>query len=355
MKNFLIICCAFTVLLFTSCENEFTVNADWEDITVVYGLLDPQEDTNWIRVQRAYLGSEPASASFDNPDSLYYENIYVSLVEFENVNGSIGNQVGDTIRLTVDYTSRKLEEGTFTTDGYRLYRTQRSINPDNIYKLVVKKPDSKHPDASSTTLIVGGANEGFAFIKPNQFVKEFNGGMEWYASNNAKIYEIDVYLRYKEVNRSTGDVQHLVQKIDYGLIEGSLAEAEGGDEIKFNELPDYLYQKMASSFPPLPPNSLRFMKDMRIEVWAGGEDLAKYIGLNKPTLGVNQSKPEFPDIENGVGLFSSRTKIKMSQVNFTQEMNDSYYLTHTLCDLGFAIVTTGDTCYCDLNGEQTCF
>ncbi len=28
------------VILFSACETEFNVNADWEEVTVVYGFLD---------------------------------------------------------------------------------------------------------------------------------------------------------------------------------------------------------------------------------------------------------------------------------------------------------------------------
>lgn len=367
MKNFILFSSLLFTLIFTSCENDFTVNAEWKDITVVYGLLDPAEDTNWIRVQRAYLGSDPASASFENPDSLYYDTVAVYLEAYENNNGTAGKLL-DSIWLTKDETSKQLEEGTYTTEGFRLYRTLEKINPDNLYKLVVKKPGTNHPDASSTTLVVGMPDdntagtipeEEFRYVQPNRNSRTFDGRLEWRAAENASIYEVDVYLRYKEINRSTGVVTHLVQKMDYGIVDGVQAEVAAGTSIDLNNNPNYLYDKMAVSLPPLEANTLRFVKDFVFVVWAGGDDLAKYISLNKPTQGVNSTKPEFPDIENGAGLFSSRTKTVMDGVVFTTILESQFYISQRLCDYGFAIVTTGDTCYCNrVEGkdiEKVCF
>ena len=43
-------------LLLQSCSNEFDPNADWTETTLVYGLIDPDEDTTFLRIQRCFLG-----------------------------------------------------------------------------------------------------------------------------------------------------------------------------------------------------------------------------------------------------------------------------------------------------------
>ena len=45
-------------LLATSCKVEFSPNAEWRDVPVVYSVLDPEEDTVWVRVQRCYLSAD---------------------------------------------------------------------------------------------------------------------------------------------------------------------------------------------------------------------------------------------------------------------------------------------------------
>ena len=45
-----------SLILFSSCETDFNVNADWEEVMVVYGLLDQSQDKQYIRVNKAFLG-----------------------------------------------------------------------------------------------------------------------------------------------------------------------------------------------------------------------------------------------------------------------------------------------------------
>ena len=363
VKNLFFVFAALSTVFLSSCDNDFDINDEWKDITVLYGLLDPEADTNWVRVQRAYLGKDAASASFDNPDSLYYSEVEVTLQAYENIGGAPGNPVGNEIKLTKDGTSRQEEEGTFTTEGFHLYRTTQDINysDDNyIYKIVVKKPRTNYPDASSTTTIVEGAPD-FRFVAPSPITttaRVFNGRLEWYASTNAKIYEVDMYVNYKEINRNYTYRLDSTIKVDYGSLEGISADVSPGSKLDLTESISFFYNALAASFPPLPQGHLRFIKDLEFVIWAGGEDLAKYIDLNKPTLGVNANRPEFPDIENGIGLFSSRTNISIDRVALAPTIENSYYLSGILCDAGFANVSSGDTCTCrrtSTGPEQVCF
>jgi hypothetical protein len=45
--------------------------------------------------------------------------------------------------------------------------------------------------------------------------------------------------------------------------------------------------------------------DMGLYLYAGGEDLFTYVEVNQPSIGIVQKKPEFSNIDNGLGIFSS--------------------------------------------------
>jgi len=79
------------LFLLSACDNELNVRADYEDLTVLYAILDPKEDTNYVRVQRAYLGDAPASASYNETDSLYYDtaDIQVLIRTLDSDNGQV--------------------------------------------------------------------------------------------------------------------------------------------------------------------------------------------------------------------------------------------------------------------------
>ena len=79
-KKYLIFSVFF--LVFPSCETEFDVHAAWEEITVVYGLLDQSNDRQYIKINKAYLGAG---------DALQIANIADRLgVDIENVRKGIG-------------------------------------------------------------------------------------------------------------------------------------------------------------------------------------------------------------------------------------------------------------------------
>ena len=60
------------MILFTACETDFPVNAEWEEITVVHGLLDASTDTQYIRINKAYLGEEDAMLMAQYSDSINF-------------------------------------------------------------------------------------------------------------------------------------------------------------------------------------------------------------------------------------------------------------------------------------------
>ena len=53
MKKILFLLSA--ILLF-SCETEFEINADWQELMVVHGILDQSQGEQFVRVNKAFLG-----------------------------------------------------------------------------------------------------------------------------------------------------------------------------------------------------------------------------------------------------------------------------------------------------------
>ena len=49
-KNIQLIIACFATLIITSCKVDFSPNAPWRDVPNVYCVLDPEEDTVWVRV-----------------------------------------------------------------------------------------------------------------------------------------------------------------------------------------------------------------------------------------------------------------------------------------------------------------
>ena len=44
------------LIIFSSCETDFELNAPYKTIPVVYGLLDQSLDTQFIKINKSFLG-----------------------------------------------------------------------------------------------------------------------------------------------------------------------------------------------------------------------------------------------------------------------------------------------------------
>ena len=53
---------------------------------------------------------------------------------------------------------------------------------------------------------------------------------------------------------------------------------------------------------------VRYFNEIDMIMTVGSEDLETYINVNKPITGIVQERPQFTNINNGIGLFSSRFK-----------------------------------------------
>ena len=93
MKKIYLILSVFAVV-FTSCDTDFDVNADWEEVTVVYGLLDAGigEETQQIKISKAFLGKMDALQMAQYADSINFDKdeLAVKLIRVKN-NGITDN------------------------------------------------------------------------------------------------------------------------------------------------------------------------------------------------------------------------------------------------------------------------
>ena len=66
------------------CSTDFDVNAEWRDVTVIYGLLDQADSVHYIKVTKAFLGAGDAYHMAAVKDSSHYENVKVEYEVFHN-------------------------------------------------------------------------------------------------------------------------------------------------------------------------------------------------------------------------------------------------------------------------------
>lgn len=333
--------------LLVACDNELEVNADYENLTVLYCVLNPEAPDNFARVQRGYLGDAPAAESYDEPDSLYYDTsgIEVLIRQYE-INGTTPEQEA----LMVYDESLPLDPGIFANERHYLYRVPASISleRDKEYEIVVIREDGS--ESSARTGIAGEIDIDRPIENPGPG-RFFNGQIQFdidQGSARMIAFQPIIFFNYRELDLTTGDSTYKTEEIRLPTVE----RVSGTVNVLFssNDLTQALAGRIEAD-----PNIIRFFIDLDIEVWGAAEDLVTYYQLNEPSTGINQNRPEFVQVSNGTGLVSSRTVSSRTGVPLEQ---DRYFqdllFSDATCDLQFVQVKAGrDTCFCR-NGDEFC-
>ena len=308
-------------LLLSSCETDFDVSGDWKEIPVVYGILDKNEATHYIRINKAFLGDEDAFVMAQENDSINFSNLTVRLIEFNATSGA----AVDSFELDTTYVT--LENGIFGDNGnqlQKLWKTTETLDPTRNYRLRVINNYSGNIVTSETPIV-----KAFSITQPSaspQSKVSFIGNNDAYSSysvkfapaGNGKVYEVTIVFYYREVNLSTNDTtQHSI------VWKQSQYVADPNESlIQINLEGENFFSYLGSIVGELPANYKRLIgrglvdtepdgnSDDHIDVLinVGGDELYNYIEINKPAAsGVLLDKPVYTNIENGLGIFSSRT------------------------------------------------
>ena len=151
MKKIFLIFSIF-LLVFPSCETDFDVHATWEEITIVYGLLDQSQERQYIKINKAYLGAGDALQMATIADSVNFlpENMEVKLHKIQS---------NDTLSsITLYDTIIEKDDGLFATDNNIIYTTLEQDSEffqSGTYALTIKNTVSGNFVSGNTGLISG--------------------------------------------------------------------------------------------------------------------------------------------------------------------------------------------------------
>ena len=152
MKKLILLLLLSPVIFTFSCSTDFNINAEWKDIAVVYGLLDQTDTAQYIKLNKAFLGSEDAYVMAQESDSLFYNYAEVFLEPLSNGNNIYDNS-GNIIRIELsEVEDIPKEDGIFSSNRNTLFKTTEPLNDDYQYKLIINIP-GKDEITSTTTLV----------------------------------------------------------------------------------------------------------------------------------------------------------------------------------------------------------
>jgi len=316
-------------LLF-SCKKELNLNADWEDVTIVYGIMNQLDSAHYIKITKAFLGPGNALQYAQIPDSSnYLMKLNVTLEAWSGSN-LVAVYPFDTTTIN------NKDSGIFYFPNQLLYVNDSILNPEYNYKLVINNSETGKIISSETKLV-----NNFLVEKPFAFQSiSYDAGknskVEWISAVGGKRYQVLVRFFYKETSLIDTS-QSVVKFVDWKIIPGQLSKSdEGGEMLKVSYPNDGFYSMLHTQIA-VNPNVERAVPNYSIKYYfmVAGDDLNTYIEVSQPSNSIIQEKPSFSNIENGIGLFSSRFVQEIDSINLSQRTIDEIRSNPLTIDLGF--------------------
>lgn len=292
----------FIVIILTlklsSCSTEVDNYANYKDITIVYGLLESGTDTTFIRITKAFLGPGNALLFARNPDSSNYPGkLNVQLLGKKN-NINLTPIVLDTITIK----NKKMGDSIFYYPQQKLYFTKSYIDPAAIYTLNIARGNTT---VSAQTEIV----QAFPITLPTNrinFAATTATSIRWNSAVNGRRHEVKLVFYYDEMLPGSSDTLKKTMTWNMGMKKAEYLT--GGQVLEISYFGDEFYnrlgQSIGNSF-----NVKRWASYAEIIIGSGADDLSTYIDVNAPNNSIVQEIPQFTNITNGFGIFSSRKTV----------------------------------------------
>ena len=310
MKRLYFILCLPFMALFSACSTDIDLYADYKQVPIIYGLLDANADTNFVKITRAFYVEGDAYQVALNPDSSNYPGkLDARLVEYCN-----GDSVREIVLDTV--TVRKKEQGTFYS-AQKMYYTTEALGRNWSHRRYSYKLKVVLPERTLTTKadLVGGDSYGVQSLGVNFSQEYFHAPARRFLFRpaiNAGFYQVSMSFTFLEQRTPDGDSVPRTLHWDLGYWnEATLAENMDEGCYVFTYRPEMFYAILGEFIGGdtiLDQGLKRYITDYPVEVCivAGGEKLRQYIYNNNDASGLAYGDPELSLIDGGNGVFSSR-------------------------------------------------
>jgi hypothetical protein len=312
MKRICLLLCLPFAALFFSCSTDVNLYAEYKQVPIIYGLLEPHADTSFVKITRSfYVQGDPHETAL-NPDSSNYPGkLDARIIEYCN-----GDSVREIILDTITVIDK--EQGLFYAPMQKLYYTTEQLPLNSTtkkysYKLKVVLPEFT---LYTTTDLVGDSyfdvqSLGVDFSKI--YINSVSRRFLFRPAINASYYDVSFAFNFKEQRTPDGDsVPRTVQWFVGTYSDYELSTRMEGDFYVFYYRPEVFYQQLEEFIGNDTDGVSRFFGDYPVDViiTAGGDKLDQYVHVGNALVGTVQSESDLSLIDGGYGVFSSRYTIR---------------------------------------------
>ena len=329
-RKWLVFAAAAVIMAAFGCESDVELNAPYASETIVYGLLEPALDTQFVKINRTWLGDgNNLDIAMIRDSSEYATGAFEGRMEMINSN----NVVVQTFPINEILLDSKLDDGIFYAPEHKAYYflTPDGLNDDYQYRLALDFPGK--PSVAAITDVIGSSPGAISFppagntsFKLNwasvsgSGTTYFNQTFKWNTLPNARRYEAT--LRIYLTERVWADLNHtqLVEErpvvLDWFLGRETTNRVTGGEVMTVSVNGQAFYRFLESRLTVDPFVTREF------GIWAEGPQFARafdfllsiandefntYLDVNEPVTNIVQERPQYTNVSNGLGIWASRS------------------------------------------------
>lgn len=278
------------------CKNDIDINAPYKDIPIVYGFLDQNQATQFLRIEKLYQNSvnQSTAEGAQIADSLYFDSVIVKLINIVSKDTFLCTRV-DTIPK---------DSGFFSNARNTLYacKLPRNNNANEIYVLSIYLPKKDKYFTAQTPLV----KDAIIYVRTTVLrndVPRHTFQFRFKSGRNSALYDLNIKYIYKEMNAADTNIFEF-KTIDYELAKARDFEADRDYTTNVSSINfiDYLKARI-----PNDPSKIRRSINLEFSTFGGAQEFRTLLDLSRPNLSIVQKNPQYSNISNGgLGIFSSR-------------------------------------------------
>lgn len=339
---------ALTGLGFSSCKNDLDVLSPGEESVSVYAILNPNEPTQYVRINKVYITDGDALQAAQDPNQINYGagELQVTLERYMAGSNTptlttVGNSTKKSIVLTETVVTTP--SGNFNQQQ-RIWITNDKLFSSGEYKLNIlniatgKTFYSQSLVVDSVKTNVMGAQMPYLWFPSNPLSYPQHGSYPASPTNldkpkyinyaytgtppklylkvksipNAKLYRFTIRLHYID---TLFDNSAQTRYADISFDDVKSTTLNGGEDIEVSFMANEFYDNLAKAINSNPVTNVKSRKTDYLEyiVEAGAQSLYEFLQVNAPSNTIAQDKPLYSNINGGVGVFSTRSKTSVTK------------------------------------------
>ena len=318
-------------IFFPSCSNDFELNTSADPVPVVWCLLNPDVNEQYVRLGRSFL-PDP-----NNPD---YQPIADSTVWSLPVTVYAQElQDGLPIRtfLFDPVAAQTKDSGFFPNDNLRLFKADFQPTRLATYRLYVHFPDDDRIISGVTTLpglpVVYDPLEIPGRKISLQVGVQFTA--RWAPGEGRGIYQGLFIINYQETVNEQSSVYQAYMKM-YPIL-GLGTAIEMSDILSGNRF----LEEMAKQIP-FRVGAERSVINIQFKLFKGGEELALQVSPDLQQTTISNSLNQYTNLVNGLGIFSSLQQVSVNNLQFSNTTLNELAHSELTQNLGFKDIHGGE-------------